>query len=84
MEEKRERIKKIDKQIADLLLERAEVGKAIAKEKKERGLDKTDSEQEVKVLDRAKEWLSSMERHEIHTPRIFRRIIEFTKDQMKL
>ena len=83
MKEKRKRIREIDKQICDLLIERGEVAKELAEIKRDRGLNITDSDQEKVVIKRAEEWTFDRADESFrYVPEIFRKIIEFTKVQM--
>lgn len=83
MEEKREQIRQIDKQICDLLSQRAEVAKELADIKEERDVEITDNDQEAAVTKRAADWMSEFENAPLHASRIFRAVIKFTKNQMR-
>lgn len=77
MDSQRKRIQEIDRLIVQLLEERTEVGKEIARIKEKRGLPIEDSTQEEKVIERAQEQTG------VDVEGVFREIIETTKKEMR-
>ena len=77
MDSQRQRISQIDRTLIDVIEERVEVGKEIAKIKKQKDLSIENPEQEEKVIKRAQD------RTDLDVEDVFRNIIELTKSEMK-
>lgn len=78
IDERRRRIRQLDRILAEVLKERLEVVKGLAREKKENEMPVEDKEQEEKVLDRAEEFAGDPD-----VRSIFEEVIEVSKSKME-
>jgi chorismate mutase len=83
LDELREEIETIDRELVELIAQRTYVAETIARVKDERGLPTTDEEQEQRVMDRAGE---NAERFDVDAnlvKAIFRLLIELNKVEQR-
>ncbi|MFB6119722.1 MAG: chorismate mutase [Halobacteriaceae archaeon] len=83
LEELREEIRGIDRDIVELIARRTYVADTIAEVKAERGLPTTDEEQEQRVMDRAGENAEQFDVDANLVKAIFRLLIELNKVEQR-
>jgi len=76
--ERRKRIEQLDRLLVDVLHERFEVAKSLARDKREQEMSIEDSGQEEAVLDRAEEYAKDEDVRDV-----FEVVIETTKKKMR-
>jgi len=83
LDELREEIAEIDRDLVDLIARRTYVADTIAQVKAERGLPTTDEQQEQRVMDRAGEYAEAFEVESNLVKAIFRLLIELNKVEQR-
>jgi len=83
LEELREEIRTIDRDIVELIAQRTYVAEAIADVKEEQGLPTTDEEQEQAVMDRAGENAEQFDVDSNLVKAVFRLLIELNKVEQR-
>nr|WP_250137728.1 chorismate mutase [Halorientalis salina] len=83
LDELREEIRTIDRDIVELIAQRTYVAEAIADVKDERGLPTTDEEQEQAVMDRAGENAEQFDVDSNLVKAVFRLLIELNKVEQR-
>jgi len=83
LEELREEIQSIDREIVERIAQRTYVAETIAQVKEERGLPTTDEEQEEAVMDRAGENAEQFDLDSNLVKAIFRLLIELNKVEQR-
>jgi chorismate mutase len=83
LEELREEIESIDREIVELIARRTYVAETIADVKDERGLPTTDEQQEQEVMDRAGENAECFDVDSNLVKAIFRLLIELNKVEQR-
>jgi chorismate mutase len=83
LDELREEIRSIDREIVEQIAQRTYVAETIAQVKEERGLPTTDEEQEQAVMDRAGENAEQFDVDSNLVKAIFRLLIELNKVEQR-
>ena len=83
LEELREEIESIDREIVDLIAQRTYVAEAVARVKDERGIPTTDAKQEERVLERAAENADRFDLDSDLVKSVFRLLIELNKVEQR-
>lgn len=83
LEQLRDEIKTIDREMVELIAQRTYVAESIASVKRERGLPTTDESQEQQVMDRAGENAARFDVDANLVKAIFRLLIEINKVQQR-
>ncbi|MWV40184.1 chorismate mutase [Natrialba sp. INN-245] len=83
LDELREEIETIDREIVELIAQRTYVADAIAQVKEEQGLPTTDESQEQQVMDRAGDNADQFDVDENLVKAIFRLLIELNKVEQR-
>ena len=83
LDELREEIRTIDRDIVELIAQRTYVAEAIANVKEEQGLPTTDEEQEQAVMDRAGENAEQFDVDSNLVKAVFRLLIELNKVEQR-
>nr|WP_211611430.1 chorismate mutase [Halorientalis persicus] len=83
LDELREEIRTIDRDIVELIAQRTYVAEAIAEVKDEQGLPTTDEEQEQAVMDRAGENAEQFDVDSNLVKAVFRLLIELNKVEQR-
>jgi len=83
LEELRDEIRSIDREIVELIARRTYVADTIAEVKAQKGLPTTDEEQEQRVMDRAGENAAQFDVDQNLVKAIFRLLIELNKVEQR-